>query len=99
MAMQPDKGKSGRPLPDQHLVPSPTAVRPLAQAQQTFGSLLARVESLRASIDAEEERLDAALSFYAAEIVPRLAKQAVLRKELVRALAPHVNKTFIPRRQ
>ena len=91
-AMQPDRGKQG-------LVPTPTAVRPLAQAQETFRSLLARVESLREAIDTEEKKLDAALVFYAAEIVPRLARQAALRKDLVRALAPHVNKTFLPRRQ
>ena len=56
------------------LVPTPTSARPLTRAQETFRSLLARVESLRESIDTEEEKLDAALSFYAAEIVPRIAE-------------------------
>jgi hypothetical protein len=50
------------------LVPTPTADRPLTEAQEAFRSLLARLESLRESIDSEEEKLDAALSFYAAEI-------------------------------
>src|SRR5881394_4113276 len=103
MAMKSDKGNKGQPGPDQHesfatdegvqgLVPTPIAGRALAQTQETFRNLLAQVESLRESIDSEEERLDAALSFYAAEIVPRLSRQTALRKELVRALAPHVNK-------
>jgi hypothetical protein len=80
------------------LVRGRTADRPLTRAQETFRTLLARVESLRASIDAEEKELDATLSFYVEEVVPRLAKQTVLQKELVRALAPYLNKTFFPRK-
>ena len=64
-------------------------VRPLTKAQKTFRGLLAKVESLRESIDGEEEELDATLNFYAAEIVPRLARQTALQKDLVRALAPY----------
>ena len=108
--MKADKQRRVQPAPGRHqpsaanagiqgLVPAPTASRPLTQAKETFRSLLARVESLRISIDTEEERLDGALTFYAAEIVPKLAKQAALMKELVRALAPRVNKTFLPRKQ
>ena len=93
--MRPDKRKGGV----QGLVPVPTALRPLTQAQETFRSRLARVEFLRESVDAEEEKLDGALSFYAEEIVPRVARQAALRKELVRAVAPCLDKTFLPRRQ
>jgi len=81
------------------LVPTPTAGRPLTRAQKTFRSLLARVESLRESIDAEEQELDATLSFYATELVPRLARQTALQKELVRALAPYINKSFFPGKQ
>ena len=81
------------------LVPTPTTLRPLTKAQETFRGLLAKVESLRESIDGEEEELDATLSFYAAEIVPRLTRHAALQKELVRALAPYANKTFFPRKQ
>jgi len=81
------------------LVPTPAAQRPLTAAQETFRTLLARVESLRNSIDDEEAELDATLSFYAAEIVPRLARQTEAQKELVRALAPFVNKSFFPRQQ
>jgi len=81
------------------LVPSPSAGRPLTRAQETFRNLLARVESLRESIDTEEEALDATLSFYAAEIVPRITKQTALQKDLVRALAPFVNKDFFPNRR
>src|SRR5688572_17200042 len=81
------------------LVPAPAAQRPLTAEQETFRTLLARVESLRNSIDDEEAELDATLSFYAAEIVPRLARQTEVQKELVRALAPFVNKSFFPRQQ
>lgn len=79
------------------LVPAPGAHRPLTKAQETFRTLLARVESLRESIDAEQEELDATLSFYVEEIVPRLARQTALQKALVRALAPYLNKSFFPR--
>ena len=78
------------------LVPTPTAARPLTGAQEAFRALLARVEFLRESIDAEEAELDATLSFHATEIVPRLARQTALQKELVRALAPYINKSFFP---
>src|SRR5688572_19986834 len=91
MKMSEKKGEGGRGL-----VPTPTAERPLTQAQQTFRTLLAKVESLRESIDAEEAELDATLSFYAAELVPRLTRQTALQKELVRALAPYINKSFFP---
>ena len=82
-----------------NLVRTPATDRPLTQAQATFRRLLARVESLRESIDAEEQELDATLSFYADEVVPRLAKQTSLQKELVRALAPYANKSFFPRKE
>lgn len=81
------------------LVPVPGTDRPLTEAQQTFRRLLARVDSLRESIESEEQKLDAALSFYAAEIAPRLGRQAVLRKDLVRALAPYLDRTLLPRKQ
>src|SRR6185436_15024003 len=79
------------------LVPTPTPDRPLTKAQETFRTLLARVEFLRESIDDLE--LDATLNFHAVEIVPRLARQTALQKDLVRVLAPYVNKSFFPRRQ
>src|SRR5262245_52901235 len=84
---------------DGNLVFMPTPDRPLTKAQQTFRTLLAKVASLRESIDADEEELDATLSFYAKDIVPRLTRQTTLQKELVRALAPYLNKTFFPRRE
>jgi hypothetical protein len=91
--MKTDKSKAATDL-----VRGRTADRPLTGAQGTFRTLLAKVESLRESIDAEEKELDATLSFYAEEIVTRLAKQTALQKELVRALAPYLNKTFFPRK-
>lgn len=81
------------------LVPTPATTRPLTRAQETFRALHAKVESLRESIDAEEQELDAALNFYATEIVPRLARQTTFQKELVRALAPYINKSFFPNKQ
>ena len=81
------------------LVPVPADQPPLTRAQETFRSLLAKVESLRESIDDEEAELDATLSFYAAEIVPRLSRQTALHKELVRALAPYLKKEFFPHKQ
>ena len=80
------------------LVPTPAPDRPLSKAQETFRSLLAKVDSLREAIDAEEEKLDGALSFYAAEIVPRIARQAALQKQFVRSLDPFLNQKFFPRR-
>jgi hypothetical protein len=56
------------------------------------------VESLRNTIDTEEERLDETLGYYAAEIVPRLARQTALQKDLVRALAPYLTQSFFKRR-
>jgi hypothetical protein len=81
------------------LVPTPTPDRPLTKAQEAFRTLLARVEFLRESIDDLEHELDATLNFYSVEIVPRLARQTALQKDLVRVLAPYVNKSFFPRRQ
>src|SRR5215831_15563263 len=81
------------------LVPTSTADRPLTKAQQTFRTLLARVETLRRSIDAEEQELDQTLSFYAEQVVPRLVRQTALQKGLVRAFAPYVNKSFFPRQE
>ena len=80
------------------LVPRPAAGRPLTRAQETFRNLLAMVESLRESIDDQEEALDATLNFYVAEIVPRITRHTALQKELVRALAPYINKSFFPNR-
>jgi hypothetical protein len=79
------------------LVPSPATDRPLTKAQEIFRALLAKVESLRRSIDAEEQELDETLSFFAKEVVPRVVRQTALQKELVRSLAPYVNKSFFPR--
>src|SRR5262245_1753891 len=81
------------------LVPTPAADRPLTKAQESFRSLIGRLEALRESIDTEEKKLDATLSFYATEIVPKITRQTALRKELVRALASCFNKAFFQRKQ
>jgi hypothetical protein len=81
------------------IVPMPAGNRPLTKAQQNFRDLLAKVESLRDAIDNEEGQLDATLTFYAAEIIPRIQKQAALQKEVVRALSPYLNESFFPNRR
>ena len=78
---------------------TPAQERRLTQAQEAFRALLRKVESLRESIDAEEQELDATLTFYAEEIVPRVTRLTALQKDLVRALAPYLNKTFFPRKE
>jgi hypothetical protein len=83
----------------ENLIPTPTPNRPLTKAQESFRTLLAKVESLRAAIDADEQEFDATLSFYATEIVPRVARQTAVQKKLVRVLAPYLNKTHFPHRQ
>jgi len=97
--MKTDKRNGGPVVAGASLVPTPAADRPLTKAHETFRVLLAKVESLREAIDAEEQELDATLSFYAEEVVPRLARQTALQKDLVRAVAPYVNKTFFPRKE
>ena len=82
----------------QDLVPAPSGDRPLTPAQENFRTLIAKVESLRVEIDAEEAGLDASLTFYTTEIVPRLVRQATLQKEMVRALAPFLTPKFFPRK-
>jgi hypothetical protein len=94
-----DKRNGGPAGAGTHLVRTPASDRPLTKVQETFQVLLAKVESLREAIDAEEQDLDATLSFYAEEVVPRLARQTELQKGLVRAIAPFVNKTFFPRKE
>src|SRR5215813_2364698 len=97
--MKTDKRNGPPVVAGASLVPTAAAVRPLTKAQETFRVLLAKVESLREAIDAEEQELDATLSFYAEEVVPRLARHTALQKDLVRAVAPYVNKTFFPRKE
>lgn len=80
------------------LVSSPAPERPLTERQENFRNLLAKVESLRGAIDAEQEKLDATLNFYTAEIVPRLAGLTVLQKELVRVVAPFLKANILSRR-
>jgi hypothetical protein len=97
--MKTDKRNAAPVVGGASLVPSPAADRPPTRAQATFRVLLAKVESLREAIDAEEQELDRTLSFYAEEVVPRIARQTALQKDLVRAVAPYVNKTFFPRKE
>jgi len=97
MIKVPGNEKTGKRNGD--LVPAPTADRPLTPAQEAFRALIARVESLRHSIDTGEAELDATLAYYSAELIPRIERQTAARKELVRALAPYANKSFFRRQQ
>ncbi|HEX5000309.1 MAG TPA: hypothetical protein VFY29_18955 [Terriglobia bacterium] len=97
--LNPNRRQAGADAGVHGIVPTPAVDRPLTREQEAFRRLLSRVEFLRESIDNEEEGLDAALAFYAAEIVPRLGRKTALQKNLVRALAPYLNQTFFRRRQ
>src|SRR5215831_10211919 len=97
--MKTDKRNGAPVVAGASLVPTPPADRPPTRAQETFRVLLAKVEYLCEAIDAEEQELDATLSFYAEEVVPRLTRQTALQKDLVRVVAPYVNKTFFPRKE
>jgi hypothetical protein len=65
--------------------------RPLSKAQRAFNRLVTKVEELRARLDREIRRLDKVLAYYGEHIHPRLQRQKVLRKELVRTLAPFLD--------
>ena len=91
------KDRKGEALSE--LVSRPTAHRPLSKNQKAFKALLRKVESLREAIETEEAELDATLDFYASELFPRVTRQTELQKDLVRGLAPYVNKSFFPGRE
>jgi hypothetical protein len=65
--------------------------RPLSKAQRSFNLLVTKVEELRGRLDREIGRLDKVLAHYGEHIHPRLQRQAALRKELVRELAPFLD--------
>jgi hypothetical protein len=77
--------------PAQTLILSAQSGQVLTKAQRTFNRLVAKVEKLRARLEQEGRRLDAALAYFAREIHPRLQRQAELRRDLVRALAPFLD--------
>jgi len=68
------------------------ADRPLTKAQRAFNRLVATVEELRARIAAETKLLDDALVYYGTHLHPRLQRQSEVRKELIRLLAPFLQK-------
>jgi hypothetical protein len=70
----------------------PRANRPLTKAQRAFNRLLDKVEELRERIAAETKLLDEALVYYGKYLHPRLQRQNEVRKELVRLLAPFLQK-------
>src|SRR5262249_49624463 len=77
---------------DSGLVLTPRVDRPLTKAQRAFNRLVARVEELRARIAAETRRLDDALVYYGKHLHPRLQHLSEVRKELIRLLAPYLQK-------
>src|SRR5215475_12429220 len=74
------------------LILTPRANRPLTKAQRAFNRLVARVEVLREQIAEETKLLDDALVYYGTHLHPRLQRQNELRKDLVRLLAPFLQK-------
>ena len=74
------------------LMLAPRANRPLTKAQRTFNRLVARVEELRERIVEETKLLDDALVFYGTHLHPRLQRQNEVRKDLIRLLAPFLQK-------
>jgi hypothetical protein len=64
----------------------------LTKGQRAFNRLVARVEELRSRIAAKTKLLDDALVYYGTHLHPRLQRQNELRKELVRLLAPFLQK-------
>src|SRR5262249_23111442 len=91
--MQPFLFETEMPEPQESgLILTPRAGRPLTKAQRTFNRLVARVEELRSRIAAETKLLDDALVYYGTHLHPRLQRQNEVRKDLVRLLAPFLQK-------
>ncbi|HEX7779000.1 MAG TPA: hypothetical protein VF424_07175, partial [Vicinamibacterales bacterium] len=90
---------AGRRPTARDLVVRPQAGRALNRHQQTFNRLVARVEKLRAQFDRERQRLDAALSFHAAEIRPRVDRISAARQDVVRAILPFLDRPGLTRRE
>lgn len=72
--------------------------RPLTKAQRAFNRLVAKVDKLRVKLDRETRRLEEALAFYGQHVYPRLQRQAALRKDVIRALAPFVEDKRLKRK-
>ena len=65
--------------------------QPLTTAQKAFNRLVAKVEQLRARLDADRRRLDDALAFHAQHLRHRIQHVASARADVVRALAPFLD--------
>jgi hypothetical protein len=74
------------------LILTPRVDRPQTRAQRAFNRLVEKVEELRERIVIETRLLDDALVYYGAHLHPRLQRQNQVRKELVRLLAPFLQK-------
>jgi hypothetical protein len=72
------------------IVLEPQPGRPLSKIQRAFNRLIARVETLRARLDATTRQLDEALVYRAAHIRPCEQRLLDRRKAVVRALWPYV---------
>jgi hypothetical protein len=68
------------------------------KGQRRFNRLVARVEELRIRLDSEIRRLDEALAYYGAHLHPRIQRQNALRTDIVRALAPFLQKMRLKRK-
>jgi transposase len=80
-------GDSSGPQTVDSLIVMPQPDRPLTKAQRKFNRLVARIENLRATLDLETRRLDAALAYYGEHLYPRLQRLIALRKDFVRVVS------------
>src|SRR4030095_13792760 len=76
---------------DGSLTIRPPAGRRLGKEERAFNAAVAKVQALRARLDAEKRRLDRALIFEATELRPRSERVTALRTALVRGLAPFLD--------
>jgi hypothetical protein len=66
--------------------------RPLTPGQRLFNRLVAQVEELRKRFVKETRKLDEALACYGEHLHPRLKRCNALRKDLIRAMAPFLDR-------
>jgi hypothetical protein len=88
--LRDDAGATGRRA-DGSLTVRAQPNQPLTKAQKSFNRLVARIEQLRARLEADTQRLDEALVYHAQHLRHRIEAVVSVRKEVVRALAPFLD--------
>ena len=84
-------GRSAEPATDRRLVLRAQPAHPLNRKQQTFNRLVAAIEKLRATLNADTRRFDEALAFHAEHLRPLIRRVSGLRMDVVRALRPYLD--------